>query len=56
MKKYYNEKNGFWYELKGDYYYPLIVIPKQEEVILGKYIRARLNYIKNHKKAYMLNC
>lgn len=49
-KEYYNESNGLWYELKGDYYYPMITIPKQEKVILGKYGRARLNYIKQHKK------
>lgn len=49
-KEYYDESNGFWYELRGDYYYPMIAVPKQEEFILGKYGRARLNYIKNHKK------
>ena len=49
-KEYYDESNGFWYELRGDYYYPKIAVPKQEEFILGKYGRARLNYIKNHKK------
>ena len=49
-KKYYVEKNGFWYELRGDYYYPMIEVPKQKKVVLGKYGRARLNYIKNHKK------
>lgn len=49
-KEYYNESSGLWYELKGDYYYPLITIPKQEKVILGKSGRARLNYIKQHQK------
>ena len=49
-KEYYDESNGLWYELKGDYYYPMIVVSKQENVILGKYGRARLNYIKQHKK------
>ena len=49
-KEYYDEKNGFWYELRGDYYYPMIVVPKQKKVVLGKYGKARLNYIKNHKK------
>ena len=49
-KEYYDESNGFWYELRGDYYYPMVAVPKQENSILGKYGRARLNYIKNHKK------
>ena len=42
-KEYYNESNGLWYELKGDYYYPMIAVPKQEKISLGKYGRARLN-------------
>ena len=49
-KEFYDERSGLWYELKGDFYYPMIVIPKQEKIILGKYGRARLNYIKQHKK------
>ena len=49
-KEYYDESNGLWYELKGDYYYPMIAIPKQAKIILGKYGKARLNYIKQYKK------
>lgn len=50
MQEYYDERSGLWYELKGYYYYPMIAVPKQEKIILGKYGRARLNYIKNYKK------
>ena len=46
----YDEKNGLWYKREGDYYYPMIKIPKHEDAILGKYGRARLNYIKKNKK------
>ena len=49
-KEYYNENNVLWYELKGDYYYPMITIPTQENIVLGKYGRARLTYIKQYKK------
>lgn len=49
-KEFYDEKNGLWYELRGDYYYPMIAIPKQERIIIGKYGRARLKFIKQHKK------
>lgn len=49
-KEYYNESNGIWYELRGDYYYPMIAVSKHENVILGKYGRTRLNYIKIHKR------
>ena len=32
MEKYiYNEQNGLWYELKGDYYIPCLTIPKEEQ-------------------------
>ena len=48
-KEYYDESNGLWYELKGDYYYPMITVPKQGKIVLGKYGRARLNYIKQYK-------
>lgn len=50
-KEYYDKSNGLWYELKGDYYYPIIAVPKQEKIILGKYSRVRLNYIKKYKQA-----
>lgn len=46
----YDEINGLWYRKEGDYYYPMLEIPKHENVILGKYGRARLNYIKKNKK------
>lgn len=46
----YDEKNGLWYRKEGDYYYPMLEVPKRENVILGKYGRARLNYIKQNKK------
>lgn len=49
-KEFYDEKNGLWYELRGDYYYPMIAIPKQERIIIGKYGSARLKFIKQHKK------
>ena len=25
--RYYNEKNGLWYERKGDYYFPILNLP-----------------------------
>lgn len=48
--KYYDENNGLWYELKENYYYPMITIPKQNKYILGKYGYLRLDYLKEHKK------
>ena len=28
----YNEKNGLWYELQGDYYLPCLKLPEEGEV------------------------
>ena len=50
-----DERTGIEYHLEEDYYIPNIVAPKQEKVILNKYGRMRLNYLKNHKKTdYMM--
>ena len=46
-----NEENGIEYNLKGDYYFPNLTIPKQEKIILNKYGRMRLKYLKKYKKA-----
>ena len=50
-----DERTGIEYHLEEDYYIPNIVAPKQERVILNKYGRMRLDYLKNHKKTdYMM--
>ncbi len=46
-----DEKTGIEYKLVRDYYIPNIVAPKQEKIIINKYGRMRLNYLKKHKKA-----
>ena len=46
----YDEKNGLYYTKIGDYYYPNIVVEDTEKITLGKYGRARLRYLKEHKK------
>ena len=46
-----DERTGIEYHLEGDYYIPNLVMPKQEKLILNKYGRMRLNYLKEHKKA-----
>lgn len=45
----YDEKNGLYYTKIGDYHYPNIVVEDAEKVSLGKYGRARLRYLKEHK-------
>jgi len=46
-----DEKTGIEYHLEGDYYMPNLAMPKQEKIILNKYGRMRLKYLKEHKKA-----
>lgn len=31
----YDEKNGLWYELQGDYYLPCLKLPKEESGHMG---------------------
>ena len=48
----YDENNGLYYTKVGDYYYPNIAVENTEKVTLGKYGRARLRYLKEHKKGF----
>ena len=45
-----DERTGIEYNLEGDYYIPNLVVPKQGKLILNKYGRMRLKYLKEHKK------
>ena len=50
MKKYiYDNSNGLWYELQGDYYIPCLVLPDTEEISIGIWGRKHLDYIKEHR-------
>ena len=52
MDKYiYNEKNGLWYELQGDYYLPCLKLPKEPEVHIGIWGQRHRHYLKSHRKA-----
>ena len=46
-----DERTGIEYHLEGDYYIPNLEMPKQEKIILNKYRRMRLKYLKAYKKA-----
>ena len=50
-KEIYDETNGLTYTLVGEYYIPNLVLEPEEKVILNKYGRLRLKYLKEHKKA-----
>ncbi len=52
MEKYiYNEKNGLWYELQGDYYLPYLKLPEETEVHIGIWGQRHRRYLKTHRKA-----
>ena len=51
MDKYiYDEKNGLWYELQGDYYLPCLKLPKEESGYIGIWGQRHLRYLKQHRK------
>ncbi len=43
----YEEGNGLWYELCGDYYLPCLTVPKSKPV--GVWGRRYRNYLKEHR-------
>ena len=50
MKKHiYDENNGLWYELIGDYYIPVLTLSSEEQRPIGKWGRMHRNYIKEHR-------
>ena len=52
MEKYvYDESNGLWYELQGDYYIPCLTLPTEEESPIGIWGQRHLRYIKQERKA-----
>lgn len=50
MEKYiYNEQNGLWYELHGDYYIPCLVLDKEDTQPIGMWGRKYLRHIREHR-------
>lgn len=51
MDKYiYDENNGLWYELQGDYYIPCLTIPEEEQLPIGVWGQRHLRYIRKYHK------
>jgi hypothetical protein len=49
-KRIYDEKNGLWYELQGDYYLPCLVFPEGEDKPVGVWGQRHLRFIREHKR------
>ena len=53
MDKYiYDESNGLWYELQGDYYIPCLTLPTEKEhKSIGLWGQRHKRYLQEHKWA-----
>ena len=50
MKKHiYDENNGLWYELNGDYYIPVLTLSSEEQRPIGKWGRMHRDYLKEYR-------
>ena len=48
-RRIYDERNGLWYELCGDYYVPCLEVPESPRV--GKFGRMRNTFLREHQSA-----
>lgn len=56
MEKYiFDERNGLWCELQGDYYLPCLKLPEKEQQPVGLWGQRHLQYIKQNRKVFYLN-
>ena len=56
MEKYiFEERNGLWYELQGDYYLPCLKLSEGEQQPVGLWGQRHLRYIKQNHKVFYLN-
>jgi hypothetical protein len=49
-KRIYDEKNGLWYELHGDYYLPCLTLTEGEHKPVGVWGQRHLRFIRKHKR------
>lgn len=50
-KHIYDESNGLWYELQGEYYLLCLTLPPEEEKPIGIWGQRHKRYLKEHRKA-----
>ena len=49
QKHIYDENNGLWYELIGDYYIPVLTLSSEEQRPIGKWGRMHRDYLREHR-------
>ena len=51
MEKYkYDESNGLWYELQGDYYLPCLKLPEEKRQPIGIWGQRHHEYLRRNKR------
>lgn len=51
MEKYkYDENNGLWYELQGDYYLPCLKLPEEKHQPIGIWGQRHHKYLRRNKR------
>lgn len=51
MEKYkFDDRNGLWYELQGDYYLPCLKLPEEEQIHIGIWGQRHRRYLKEHRR------
>ena len=50
-KHIFNEDNGLWYELSGDYYLPCLTVPAEEKQSVGVWGQRHKRYLKKYRPA-----
>lgn len=51
MEKYkFDDRNGLWDELQGDYYLPCLKLPEEEQAHIGIWGQRHLRYLKKHHR------
>ena len=54
MDKYiFDESNGLWYELQGDYYIPCLKLSDENQVTIGIWGQRHLNYLRENKRVLL---
>lgn len=54
-KHIYNKQTSISYTLQGDYYFPNLALPEQEDKLIGLLGQRHLKYIKQHRKILYIN-
>ena len=56
MEKYtYDESNGLWYKLQGDYYLPCLKLPEEKHQPIGIWGQRHHEYLRRNKRITLSN-